>query len=111
MGTILGVLAVFIAGAIGAYWWSVTEERKAKESANRARLIYSARADEHSHPSIMSPPKRRIPADKPPALAGAPTPDIDPDNRAAIEHHAAEGVAAAQFMLDKLWTQKGYNRP
>ena len=106
MGAMIGVFAVFAIGIAGAYWWNHTEEKKHQE---RARLVFAGSSDRrYRHPSIMTAARPVV--ERPPVLAGAPVATIDPDNDAAIEHHAAEGIAAAQYMLDKLWKQKGHDK-
>lgn len=109
------LLAVFFAYC-GHRWW---DERNATRA--RANLIAGTHTEAEAYRAVdgMTPTQRRYvasqqppapkPVEKPPALT-APPADIDLDDPDLVENYAAEGIATLQYMLDKVWTQKGYGR-
>lgn len=108
MGALIGasIVCTAIGGCLALAHWSTKKDR---EREARRRLIIDTYND---RPTLQrpKPAARKVPPAWP--VPAKPSPPAQPilNSDEAVEHHAAEGVAAAQFMLDKVWRQKGHDQ-
>lgn len=103
--------AVIAAGAVGGILalahWSTYKDRQREARRRIIATTYDKPFDSLPPPA----PRRQVPPAWP--VPGRPSPPARPilDCAEAVELHIAEGIAGAEFMLRKVWKQRGHDQP